>query len=168
MKAAMPFTISDLRQCPEFFDTVADRIGRRGRPASSIRRHEDRQTETGEMVQRLIDPDQPPEPLLLLLHREGGDAKSRGAIIRISTIATARCTRQCASNGSAQPLFWSLPTAIHLFCRKKSATTCLAVRSSIHPTRAPTGTDDDMAGNDKADALWNGSAQVLLKPGQLN
>src|SRR5213080_2117139 len=26
MKAAMPFTISDLRQCPEFFDTVADRI----------------------------------------------------------------------------------------------------------------------------------------------
>src|SRR5436190_11270658 len=80
MKAAMPFTISDLRQCPEFFDTVADRIGRRGRPASSIRRHEDRQTETGEMVQRLIDPDQPPEPLLLLLHREGGDAKSLGAV----------------------------------------------------------------------------------------
>ena len=26
MKAAMPFTISDLRQCPEFFDTVAERI----------------------------------------------------------------------------------------------------------------------------------------------
>jgi N-acetylglutamate synthase-like GNAT family acetyltransferase len=26
MKAAMPFTISDLRQRPEFFDTVADRI----------------------------------------------------------------------------------------------------------------------------------------------
>ena len=26
MKAAMPFTISDLRQCPEFFDTVANRI----------------------------------------------------------------------------------------------------------------------------------------------
>jgi N-acetylglutamate synthase-like GNAT family acetyltransferase len=26
MKAAMPFTISDLRQHPEFFDTVADRI----------------------------------------------------------------------------------------------------------------------------------------------
>jgi hypothetical protein len=40
-----------------------------------------------------------------------------------------------------------------VFCRKKSATTCLVVRSSIHPTRAPTGTDDDMAGNDKADAL---------------
>jgi N-acetylglutamate synthase-like GNAT family acetyltransferase len=26
MKAAMPFTIADLRQCPEFFDIVADRI----------------------------------------------------------------------------------------------------------------------------------------------
>ena len=26
MKAAMPFTISDLRQCPEFFDIVAERI----------------------------------------------------------------------------------------------------------------------------------------------
>src|SRR5258706_12268616 len=50
------------------------------KPASSIRRHEDRETETGEMVQRLIDPDQPPEPLMLLLHREGGDAKSLGAV----------------------------------------------------------------------------------------
>jgi hypothetical protein len=28
MKAAMPFTVSDLRQCPEFFDIVADRIWR--------------------------------------------------------------------------------------------------------------------------------------------
>ena len=28
MRAAMPFTISDLRQCPEFFDTVAERIWR--------------------------------------------------------------------------------------------------------------------------------------------
>jgi N-acetylglutamate synthase-like GNAT family acetyltransferase len=27
-KVAMPFTISDLRQCPEFFDTVAERIWR--------------------------------------------------------------------------------------------------------------------------------------------
>ncbi len=26
MKAAMPFTISDLRQCPKFFDIVAERI----------------------------------------------------------------------------------------------------------------------------------------------
>src|SRR5229473_5219348 len=88
--------------------------------------------------------------------------QNRGAIIRISTIATARCTRQCASSGSAQPFFWSLPTAIQEFCRKKSATTCLAVRSSIHPTSAPTGTDDDRVGNDKADALagtdlkWHG------------
>jgi hypothetical protein len=30
---------------------------------------------------------------------------------------------------------------------------CLMVRINIHPTSAPTGTDDDMAGNDKADAL---------------
>src|SRR5260370_31763856 len=30
---------------------------------------------------------------------------------------------------------------------------CLAVSSSIQPTRAPTGTDDDMAGNDKAGVL---------------
>src|SRR5439155_26332716 len=28
MKTAMPFTISDLRQRPEFFETVADRIWR--------------------------------------------------------------------------------------------------------------------------------------------
>ena len=31
--------------------------------------------------------------------------------------------------------------------------TCLTVSSSIHPISAPTGTDDDMEGNDKADAL---------------
>jgi hypothetical protein len=53
------------------------------------------------------------------------------------------------------------------------------VRSSIHPTSAPTGTDDDMGGNDKADALaetdlnrhgqnWRRSAQLLLKPGQFD
>jgi hypothetical protein len=30
---------------------------------------------------------------------------------------------------------------------------CLKVSSSIHPTSAPTGIDDDMAGSDKADAL---------------
>jgi hypothetical protein len=29
----------------------------------------------------------------------------------------------------------------------------LAVSNSIHPTSAATGTDDDMDGNDKADAL---------------
>src|SRR6266850_3342789 len=72
-----------------------------------------------------------------------------GAMIRISSIDTARWTRQCASSGSAQPVFWSLPSAIQVFCRKKSATTCLAVRTSIHPTSAPTATDDDMGGNDK-------------------
>jgi hypothetical protein len=34
--------------------------------------------------------------------------------------------------------------------------TCLKVRTSIQPTSAPTGTDDDMGGNDKADALgWD-------------
>jgi hypothetical protein len=31
--------------------------------------------------------------------------------------------------------------------------TCLTVKSSIQPTSRPTGTDDDMGGNDKADAL---------------
>jgi hypothetical protein len=30
------------------------------------------------------------------------------------------------------------------------------VRTSIHPISAPTGTDDDMEGNNKADALcWH-------------
>src|SRR5437899_5351134 len=76
-----------------------------------------------------------------------------GATIRISAIATAKCTRQCASSGSAQPDFWSLPIAIQEFCRTKSAMTCLRVSSSIHPTSAPTGTADDMGGNDKADVL---------------
>src|SRR5206468_7585546 len=37
--------------------------------AGSVRRHEDRQAETGEMVQRLIDADQRPEPRMLVLHR---------------------------------------------------------------------------------------------------
>src|SRR4030088_1593918 len=79
--------------------------------------------------------------------------QNRGAIIRISSIATARCTRQCANSGSAHPFFWSLPIAIQEFCRTKSAMMCLTVRTSIHQTNASTGTDDDMAGNDKADAL---------------
>src|SRR3954468_3604726 len=57
--------------------------------------------------------------------------------------------RQCTRSGSAQPVFWSLPSAIHEFCRKKSATTCFAVRTSIHPTSAPTATEDDKDGNDK-------------------
>src|SRR5438067_1161554 len=48
------------------------RIGTSGpRPsaAGSVRRHEDRQAEPGEMVQRLVDADQRPEPRMLVLHR---------------------------------------------------------------------------------------------------
>src|SRR5580692_12025562 len=76
-----------------------------------------------------------------------------GATIRISAIATARCTRQWAKSGSAHPVLWSLPMAIQEVCRTKSAMTCLTVSSSIHPINTPTGTEDDMGGNDKADAL---------------
>src|ERR1700687_2869839 len=104
--------------------------------------------------------------------------QNRGATIRISAVATARCTRQWASSGSAHPLFWSLPIAIQELCRTKSAMTCLTVRTRIHPTSTPTGTDADMGGNDKAEALagtdWNerteqeASAQLLLKPGQFD
>src|SRR3954464_15286662 len=72
-----------------------------------------------------------------------------GAITRISSSEVARCTRQCASSGNAHPVFWSLPSAIQVFCRKKSATMCLKVRTNIHPTSAPTATEDDMGGNDK-------------------
>src|ERR1700753_4149555 len=79
--------------------------------------------------------------------------QKRGAMIRIAASATARWTRQCARNGSPHPVFWSLPSAIQEVCRTKSAMTCLTVSTSIHPTSAPTGTDDDMGGNDKADAL---------------
>jgi hypothetical protein len=43
--------------------------------------------------------------------------------------------------------------AIQEVCRTKSAMTCLTVSSNIHPINKPTGTDDDMWGNDKADAL---------------
>src|SRR6185312_16308231 len=80
-------------------------------------------------------------------------SQNLGATARISTSATARCTRQWASSGNAQPVFWSLPIAIQEFCSMKSATMCFTVRSSIHPTSAPTATDDDMEGNNKADAL---------------
>src|SRR3954453_12716094 len=72
-----------------------------------------------------------------------------GATIRISRNATPRGTRQWASSGSPQPVFWSLPIAIQEFCRKKSATMCLAVRSSIHPTSTPTGIEEDIVGNNK-------------------
>src|SRR6478672_1837035 len=78
--------------------------------------------------------------------------QNRGATTMIRSSDTARCTRQCASSGSAQPVFWSLPIAIQEFCSMKSATMCFTVRSNIHRTSAPTATDDDMEGN-KADAL---------------
>src|SRR3979411_3200305 len=56
---------------------------------------------------------------------------------------------------------------------------CLAVRSSIQPTSAATGTDDDMGGNDKADALtgtdlerngqnWGLQRNFFFKPGQFD
>src|SRR5262245_12981731 len=82
-----------------------------------------------------------------------------GAMIRISAIATARWIRQCTRRGSAHPVFWSLPWAIQAVCRTKSARTCLTVSNNIHATSAPTGTDDDMGGNDKADVL------VRTRPG---
>ena len=59
----------------------------------------------------------------------------------------------------------------------KSAMMCFTVRSSIHPISAPTGTEDDIEGNNKADALWLGlesgeknrdlgcQRNVLFKPG---
>src|SRR5882724_10084860 len=46
----------------------------------------------------------------------------------------------------------------------KSAMTCFTVRSNIHPTSAPTGTEDDMEGNNKADALCWGLTR-WRKPG---
>src|SRR6266852_5766799 len=58
-------------------DRRADRID-----AGSIRRHENRQAEAGEMMQRLIDPDQRPEPWMLHRHFKGGGAKTLGAIDR--------------------------------------------------------------------------------------
>src|SRR5438045_7481916 len=67
--------------------------------------------------------------------------------------------------------------AIHELCRTKSAMMCLIVRTSIHPTSASTGTEDDMWENDKADALagtvWSRTdrrrrwAQPLLKLGPI-
>src|ERR1700737_2328407 len=54
------------------------------KPAGSIRRHENRQAEAGEMVQRLIDSDQRPEPwvLVLLRHAKRRGAKPLGAVDR--------------------------------------------------------------------------------------
>src|SRR3954454_20206170 len=79
--------------------------------------------------------------------------QNRGATTMINNSDVTRCTEQCASSGIAQPVFWSLPIAIQEFCSMKSAMMCFTVRSSIHPTSAPTGTDDDKEGNNKADAL---------------
>src|SRR5438445_5504530 len=103
--------------------------------------------------------------------------QNRGATIRINSNATARCIRQCTSSGSAQPFFWSLPWAIQEFCSRKSAMMCLTVKSSIQPINRPTGTDDDMGGNDKADALagsdlgTHGNNEAFsatsIKPGQI-
>jgi hypothetical protein len=45
----------------------------------------------------------------------------------------------------------------------KSAMMCFTVRSSIHPISAPTGTEDDIEGNNKADALfwdWRGGEKT--------
>src|SRR6266702_3718466 len=75
--------------------------------------------------------------------------QNRGATTMIKSSDVARCTRQCASSGSPQPFFWSLPIAIQEFCSMKSAMMCFTVRSNIHPTSAATGTDDDMEGNNK-------------------
>src|ERR1700749_1930858 len=75
--------------------------------------------------------------------------QKRGATIRIIASATAKWIRQCTRSGRAQPFFWSLPCAIQAFCKRKSAMTCLRVKSSIQPINRPTGTDDDMDGNDK-------------------
>src|SRR5437868_3903 len=47
---------------------------------SSVRRHEDRQPEAGEMVQRLVDADQPPEPLVIHGHVKRRDAKPLAAV----------------------------------------------------------------------------------------
>src|ERR1700687_2858203 len=51
---------------------------------STVRSHENRQAEAGEMVQRLIDPDQRPEPwvLVLLRHAKRRGAKPLGAVDR--------------------------------------------------------------------------------------
>src|SRR5579872_4003688 len=50
--------------------------GIRTSAANSVRRHENRQAKAGKMVQRLIDPDQRPEPWMRRFQRH---AKCRGA-----------------------------------------------------------------------------------------
>src|SRR6202012_3645762 len=53
---------------------------RLGPAGSAVRRHEDRKSKTGEMMQRLVDADQRPEPRMLQMHIEGGGTKPLGAI----------------------------------------------------------------------------------------
>src|SRR5258706_10633173 len=52
--------------------------------SKSVRCHEDRQAKIGKMMQRLVDPDQRPEPwvLLFLCHAERRGAKSLGTVDR--------------------------------------------------------------------------------------
>jgi hypothetical protein len=50
------------------------------KPARSIRRHENRKTKTGEMVQRLVDAYQRPEPRMLHRHIKVRGAKTLGAV----------------------------------------------------------------------------------------
>src|SRR6202030_1233550 len=52
------------------------------RAQSLVRGHEDRQPKTGEVMQRLVDADQGPEPGMLRRHAEGRGAQPLGAIDR--------------------------------------------------------------------------------------
>lgn len=63
------------------FAESAGQVARRA-SGSPVRRHQNRKAESGEMVQRLVDADQRPEPgmLILLRHPERRRAKSLGAI----------------------------------------------------------------------------------------
>jgi len=49
---------------------------------SAVGRDEDRQAKAGQMVQRLINPDQGPEPRMVRCHIEGRGAEPLGAIDR--------------------------------------------------------------------------------------
>src|SRR4029077_1471013 len=50
--------------------------------ASAVGRHEDREAKAGQMVQRLINPDEGPEPGMVRRHVEGRGAEPLGAIDR--------------------------------------------------------------------------------------
>src|ERR1700712_5540343 len=74
---------TDVNGCPEPLEG-SGRIRQGQSCGSAIRRHENRQAETCEMVQRLIEPDQRPEPgvLVLLRNAEPRGAESLGAVDR--------------------------------------------------------------------------------------